>query len=130
MREGKRFGTGRFGLPRVLTALVLFLATLGGALGAGRGAQCARRSAMAVSAAQQQSFRATDLHHAATKEPAPAQDGSPPTATQGCASSIALPVFAILPEASALTQAPPLERVAALVAMHEPPTLFRPPRVI
>jgi hypothetical protein len=119
---------GRFGVPRVLTALVLFLAMVGGTLGAGRGSQCARRDAVAAGIAHQQIPSASDLHRAAPDRQAPAQDGSLPTPSQGCTSAIALPVFAMVPAGAAPAQAPPLERLAALVATHEPPTLFRPPR--
>jgi hypothetical protein len=124
-----RFGKGRLGLPRVLTGLLLFLAMLGGTLGAGRGTQCARRNAEVASTGHQQAIGATDLHHTAPDQQAPSEGGGLPASSQGCPSAIALPVFAMIPAAAMPAQATPLERLAALVAMHDPATLFRPPRV-
>jgi hypothetical protein len=126
----KRFATARFGLPRVLTALTLLIAMLVGVPGTARGAQCSRRVALAASATHQHAVSAADLDGAAPDTPAPSREGSPPVPSQGCTSSIALPVLATIPVPVAPAQAPPLERLAALVAMHDPTTLFRPPRVI
>jgi hypothetical protein len=129
-REGERFGRGRCGLPRVLTALLLFVAMLAGVAGTAREAPCATRKAVAAGAAHLQPGNATDLHRASPDQQGPSHDGRLPSPTQCCTSAIALPVFAIFPTAVAAAQAPLLERPAALVAMHQPPTLFRPPRVI
>jgi hypothetical protein len=129
-RARERLGRGRFGVPRALTAFLLFLAMLGGTLGAGPGAQCARRNVEAARTGHQQAISATDFHRAAPDQQAPSEGGGLPASSQGCTSAIALPVFAMMPAAAVQAQATPLERLAALVATHEPPTLFRPPRVI
>ena len=124
---GKRFDTGRFGLPRLLAALLVLAAMAMGLVGTGRGAQCARRNTVATGAAYLHAASAPHLQRATPDGQVPAEGGVP-AGSQACPVVIALPVSAMVPIAAAPAEASLPGRPAALVALDEPQALFRPPR--
>jgi hypothetical protein len=123
-RSAKR----RSALVRALTAFLVLASMLAGVLGTARGASCPRRGLALLAPAHQPDAPRSDVVLAGHDHLPSAPDADAPAAPQGCSTAVALPTVGVVRIVVSAAHAPPLERLATLLASHDPPPLFHPPR--